>query len=179
MVDLFIAFLTFVEVIVALLLIGVILIQQSKAGGGLGAMSGAVTETFLGAGAGNVLQRATVVLASLFLSITLLLAIITGHRRPGRSVVETLPGQVEDAKPAEDGLEATPSDKVSASDAEATKADPAADSTSESSSPSPQPPAAPPGDSKQQTQSKAVVAPPATETKKADANTAPDTPKPE
>jgi len=114
-VDVIIGLLTFFEVVVALLLIGIILIQQSKAGGGLGAMSGAVTETFLGAGAGNVLQRATVVLASLFLSITLLLAIITGHRRPGRSVVESQSVPIEEATPATDSLETgvTPEGAVS------------------------------------------------------------------
>ena len=83
--------LTIIEVLVALLLIGIILIQQSKAGGGLGAVGGGMTEMVLGASAGNVLTKITVILASIFLGLTLLLNIITGHRGPGKSVIEDLP----------------------------------------------------------------------------------------
>ena len=90
MIDFTINLLTALEVVVALLLIGIILIQQSKSGGGLGAVGGAMTETFLGASAGNVLTKATVILAACFLGITLFLAILTGHREPGRSVVESV-----------------------------------------------------------------------------------------
>jgi preprotein translocase subunit SecG len=91
MLDIITIVLTVIEVLVALLLIGIVLIQQSKSGGGLGAVSGGVSETVFGPTAGNVLAKATVVLASCFLGITLILAIITGHRRPGRSVIESLP----------------------------------------------------------------------------------------
>ena len=49
MLSLVINLLTFVEVLAAFLLIGIILIQQSKAGGGLGAMAGGATETVFGA----------------------------------------------------------------------------------------------------------------------------------
>ncbi len=106
MLDFIVGLLTFFEVVVALLLIVIILIQQSKAGGGLGAMSGAVTETFLGAGAGNVLTKLTVILATIFLCTTLLLAVITGQRRPGRSVLDDLPElepATEQTQPAADG----------------------------------------------------------------------------
>ena len=78
---------------IALLLIGIILIQQSKSGGGLGAVGGGVTETVFGAGAGNVLTKATVILAASFLCMTLLLAIITGHQDAAKSVIETLPDE--------------------------------------------------------------------------------------
>ncbi len=88
MLDIIIGVLVFIEVLVALLLIGIILMQQSKSGGGLGGMGGGVTETVFGAGAGNVLTRATVILASVFLGITLVLAIITGHRKQGSSIIE-------------------------------------------------------------------------------------------
>lgn len=88
------ALLTILVVITALLLIGIILIQQSKSGGGLGAMGGGMTETVFGASAGNVLTKATVILAAVFLGLTLVLAIITGHRRPVRSVVEGMPAEI-------------------------------------------------------------------------------------
>lgn len=90
MLDVFVAILKGVEVIVALLLITVILLQQSKGGGGLGAVGGEVTESVFGASTGNVMTRITVALASVFLGITLLLAIISGHRQQGTSVAETL-----------------------------------------------------------------------------------------
>lgn len=100
MVDIIIAVLTVFEALIALLLIGIILIQQSKAGGGLGAMGGGMTETVFGASAGNVLTKATVVLASIFLGITLLLTVITGHRRPTRSVVDTVAAETVAPAPA-------------------------------------------------------------------------------
>ena len=110
----FVTILTIIQVMIALLLTGIILIQQSKSGGGLGAVGGGVTETVFGAGAGNVLTKATVILAAFFLCMTLLLAIITGHQNEATSVIETLPDEsvaVEtvkntDAK-SEDKAEAT------------------------------------------------------------------------
>ncbi len=112
-----IAFLTVIEVIAALLLIGIILIQQSKSGGGLGAMGGGITETVFGASAGNVLTKGTVILTAVFLTTTLLLAILTGHRRPGASVVETQLTQPQSAettplKPGPDSKNATGIDKA-------------------------------------------------------------------
>ena len=92
MLDAIVTLLIIVEVLAALLLIAIILIQQTKAGGGLGAVAGGMTETMLGPSAGNVLTKATVILAAVFLGVTLLLAIITGQRRAHRSVIETLPG---------------------------------------------------------------------------------------
>ncbi len=97
--ELFITFLKIVEVVIALLLIGIILIQQSKAGGGLSALGGAMTEQFLGATAGNVLTKATVILASVFLLLTLVLAILSGYQRPAGSIIESLetePGVTEE-----------------------------------------------------------------------------------
>jgi preprotein translocase subunit SecG len=116
--------LTFLEVLTALLLIGIILIQQSKAGGGLGAVGGGVTETVFGATAGNVLTRGTVILASIFLGITLLLAVITGHSSGGRSVVDDMapeePAAEMPATQAEDAAAAVApaeAEKAAAADA--------------------------------------------------------------
>jgi len=119
--DVIISILTVAEVLVALLLIGIVLIQQSKSGGGLGAMGGAVTESFFGPASGNIMTKITVYLASFFLGLTLVLAIITGHRKPGRSVVEAY--EPEEKPVAEEVV--TPDVKVesSAAEAEATEAD--------------------------------------------------------
>ncbi len=90
MVDFVIVVLTIVEVILALMLIGLILIQPSKAGGGLGAIGGDMTQSVFGAGAATVLSKATTYIAAGFLGVTLLLAIITGHRQVGGSVAEQI-----------------------------------------------------------------------------------------
>ncbi|MHB9138987.1 MAG: preprotein translocase subunit SecG [Victivallaceae bacterium] len=74
-------------VIVALLLIGVILIQPSKSGG-FGGSFGGVGESVFGAHAVGHLSRLTVVLISLFFVLTLLLAVITSHRAKEKSVAE-------------------------------------------------------------------------------------------
>jgi len=81
-------------------LIGIILIQQSKSGGGLTAMGGGMTESVFGASAGNVLTKGTVTLAAVFLAATLALAIITGHRGPRRSVADGLALEAPAAKAA-------------------------------------------------------------------------------
>ena len=62
------------EFLVTLVLIGIILLQQSKSGGGLGFMSGGTTEVFLGTNAGNILTKATWTLMTIFLVLSLVLA---------------------------------------------------------------------------------------------------------
>jgi preprotein translocase subunit SecG len=76
-----------VVVIIALLLIGIILIQPSKSGG-FGGSFGGVGESVFGAYAGSHLTKITVVLISLFLFFTLLLATITGRKPAEKSVAE-------------------------------------------------------------------------------------------
>ncbi|MFO7821327.1 MAG: preprotein translocase subunit SecG [Lentisphaeria bacterium] len=79
-----------VDVICAVLLIGIILIQQSKSGGGLGAISGGKTDSVFGAAAGNVITKTTVALAAIFLVTTLLLAFISKYEQAPTSVSEQL-----------------------------------------------------------------------------------------
>ncbi len=97
-----IGILTTVEVIVALLLVGIILLQPSKAGGGLGGMGGGVTEQVFGATAGNVLTKVTVWLASIFMGITLSLVVLGAHRQgtASKSIVETGNGKPAATAPA-------------------------------------------------------------------------------
>jgi preprotein translocase subunit SecG len=123
MVDLLIIFLTIVEIILAILIVGIILIQPSKAGGGLGALGGGMTESVLGANAGNVLTKTTSIMAGVFLGITLLLAIISGHRQQGGSVADSPAAVVETtiAKPVEKTTaeQAPKADGIKATDKEA------------------------------------------------------------
>jgi preprotein translocase subunit SecG len=128
MIGVTIAVLTVVEVIVAFLLIGVILIQETKSQGGIGLAGGAMTETVLGASAGNVLTKVTVALASLFLGITLVLAILTGHRQPGRSVIEGVAAPAAIAPTASANDEATTTTALPAADQAAEAVTPPAES---------------------------------------------------
>lgn len=67
-----------IVVLVALMLIGLILIQQSK-GGGFGSAFGGAGESVFGAHAASHLTKFTVILTTIFFLFTLALAIITGH----------------------------------------------------------------------------------------------------
>jgi preprotein translocase subunit SecG len=87
--------LTVLQLVSAFLLIGIILIQQSKAGGGLGAMGGGTTETVFGATAGNVLTKGTVILASIFLGCALLVQVINAKTRPTESVSTKLQSEAK------------------------------------------------------------------------------------
>ena len=106
-----IVLLTIISILSAIFVIGIILIQQNKAGGGLGAVSGGWTESTFGASADNVLTKATTWASAIFLISTLLLAAVTGRWGVGRkSIIESadIPAKpateavkVEEAKPAE------------------------------------------------------------------------------
>ena len=91
------------EVIVAILLVLVILMQKSK--GGIGAIGGGASEAILGAGAGNVLTKATVILGITFLVNTLLIAIIYSNQAKTSMIGEGVP--VAPTIPAPGGLPGT------------------------------------------------------------------------
>jgi preprotein translocase subunit SecG len=92
MLDFFVYLLTGVEVVLALLLIVLVLLQRSKSGGGLGGLTGGGSgaEEVLGANAGNILTKATTILATIFLVNTLALTVLEGKktRRTGKSTAE-------------------------------------------------------------------------------------------
>ena len=80
-----------VSITSSILLIGIIMIQQNKSGGGLGAVSGGVTEQMFGTSAGNILTKTTTWLAVIFLISTLLLGTVIGRlEKMNTSVAETL-----------------------------------------------------------------------------------------
>ena len=66
-------------VLIALLLICLVLIQPSK-GGGFGSAFGGIGESVFGAQAMSQLAKVTVVMLTLFFVLTLILAVMTGHR---------------------------------------------------------------------------------------------------
>jgi len=78
-----------VQVLSALALIGIILIQQGK-GASMGAAFGAgASATVFGArGSGSVLTRLTTILAVIFFSVSFYMSYLSAHRVEARSVVE-------------------------------------------------------------------------------------------
>lgn len=85
-----IGFLYVLEVIVCVLMSGVILLQKPKEGGLGVSFGGGMGEAFFGANMGNVLTKATVVLATIFLANTLTLSVLTSKRGP--SIMEGVRG---------------------------------------------------------------------------------------
>lgn len=71
-----------IEVLCSLLLVGVILLQRTKAQGAGMAFGAGVGESMFGSQVGNVLTRTTVILGIIFLVNTaVLVKILPGHRR--------------------------------------------------------------------------------------------------
>jgi len=80
MMTLLIGFLTVIMVLNSIFLILLVLIQLPKKEAGVGvAFGGGATETLFGAGSGTVLTKATKYSAALFMSLSLLLAIMNSH----------------------------------------------------------------------------------------------------
>ena len=87
-----IVLLQIVLVIVSLLLVGVILLQRTK-GAGAGVTFGGMGESLFGAEVGNVLTRATIILGSIFLVLTLALSVLISRNSTSSSgsIMENLP----------------------------------------------------------------------------------------
>lgn len=107
------ALLVAVEIVVAVLLVAVILLQKPRGGGAGVAFGGGFGEAIFGPRMGNVLTRATLVLATIFLLNTLLLANLYSGRGQ-RSLMRRYQGgtrkaritPVDAAEPAEAGAQA-------------------------------------------------------------------------
>ncbi len=80
-------FLLVVQAIVAVMLVGVILMQQSE-GGGLG-MGGSPSGLMSARGAADFLTRATTVLAALFIGLSILHAVLATRTGSGVSTIDT------------------------------------------------------------------------------------------
>lgn len=107
-----------IQVILALGIIGLVLIQRSESDG-FGMGSGSGLGVISGRAKANLLTRATAILAALFMANSLLLAIITANQASS-SLVDRLPDApavVEKATAPEEGKgagEATPAEEGSA-----------------------------------------------------------------
>ena len=97
--SIFIGLLYVIEVVVCLMLALVVMLQKPKEGGLGGAIGGGMLEASLGADAGNVLIKSTIVLGTIFLLNTLVLARLTStiHSRSLMAQEAEAPAQVEQA----------------------------------------------------------------------------------
>lgn len=96
-----------VEVIVALLLGLVVMLQKPKDGGLSAAVGGGMGESVFGGNVGNVLTKTTVVLGIIFLLNTIVLSRLTAYR--GSSVMEGVrSAPVQQAEPAVPSAPAAP-----------------------------------------------------------------------
>ena len=77
-----------IEFIVSVLLIGVVLLQQSE--GGVLGVGGGPSGFMTARGAGNLMTRVTWILAALFFSLALVLTVLAGRERGASSVVDRL-----------------------------------------------------------------------------------------
>lgn len=80
-------FLLVVQAIVAVMLVGVILMQQSE-GGGLG-MGGSPSGLMSARGAADFLTRATTILAAIFIGLSILHAVLATRTGSGVSTIDT------------------------------------------------------------------------------------------
>lgn len=76
-----------IHLMLVLALIGVVLLQRSE-GGGLGIGGGGGGSFMSSRGAGNVLTRATAILAALFFATSLILSILAGFNRAPTSILQ-------------------------------------------------------------------------------------------
>ena len=99
-------FLVVIYVLVCVSLIVIVMIQSSKGGGLAGALGGGASQTIFGSRTGDVLTKGTTVLAILFMTLSLLLAILSGRQdKPlggaiARSSNQTAPAAVGEEAPA-------------------------------------------------------------------------------
>lgn len=84
-----ITFLLVVHTLIALALVGVILLQRSE-GGGLGIGGGTGGGLMTARGAANLLTRSTTVLAALFISTSILLAVLAAGTNKAKPIDTSL-----------------------------------------------------------------------------------------
>src|SRR5438270_12626087 len=90
-----------IHLFVTLALIGVVLIQRSE-GGGLGIGSSQGMGAFMsGRGTANLLTRATAVLATVFMGLSLALALLNRGTSVGTSILDTPPPAAAPAQPSQ------------------------------------------------------------------------------
>ncbi|MGN0867417.1 MAG: preprotein translocase subunit SecG [Oligosphaeraceae bacterium] len=100
--------LTIISVLTAILLTLLVLIQNPKGNGGIGAIGGGVSEAMFGASAPSALVKGTVILAIIFLLSTLFNVAIQGKISRQKSVGESIVVESQPVAPAAAPVEAAP-----------------------------------------------------------------------
>jgi preprotein translocase subunit SecG len=91
-------------------MVGVILIQRSE-GGALGGLGGGTMGGMMTArGTANLLTRTTAILAACFIVTSLALAILAGHSKRGRSILDQPPATPAEAPAAAPETPAAPAE---------------------------------------------------------------------
>lgn len=126
-------FIIVIHLLIVLALIGVVLLQRSEGGLGLGGGgSGGVSGFLTGRGQANALTRATAILATLFFLTSLTLGIMTHHGTTRRSIFEQnapVPGVPADQQPPGSGGSGGVLDQLQRMQQPATPISPAAPSS--------------------------------------------------
>src|SRR5689334_6681292 len=76
-----------IHVLIALVLIGVIMLQKSE-GGALGMGGGGMSGFMTGRSTANLLTRTTAILAALFFGTSILLVVLSNSARAPRSIID-------------------------------------------------------------------------------------------
>jgi len=116
----FLPVLLVVHVLVTIALIGIVLIQKSEGGalgiGGGGGGGGGMGGFMTGRETANLLTRTTAILATLFMGLSLTIAIVTGSDKEPGSILDSQPNTVQTAPattaPAEPVMPAAPTAPV-------------------------------------------------------------------
>jgi|GEM_PF-1154161 len=102
--NILIGILIVLEILISILLTLIILVQPSKGGGGLGgALGGGMSEQLFGARTGNVMTKATILFASVFLLNTVALAYLYSRQNTLSYEPPPSPGIEQSAPSAEGG----------------------------------------------------------------------------
>ncbi|MCJ2186219.1 preprotein translocase subunit SecG [Novosphingobium beihaiensis] len=93
-------FLTVVQALIAAALVAVVLMQQSE-GGGLGVGGGSPSGLMSARGAADFMTRATAILATLFVALSIVLAAMAVDQTTGRDIDTSLQRDTAPAQPAD------------------------------------------------------------------------------
>jgi len=88
-------FLIIILLVITLAMIGLILLQRSEGGGLVSSSDGGMGPMMGRRGTSDILSRTTAILATLFMGMCLLLAILSGHSTKNKSILATIAAEEE------------------------------------------------------------------------------------
>ena len=101
-----------IDLILALFLGGMVMLQRSE-GGALGGLGGGTGSSFMtGRSVGNALSKATAITAALFFACTLALGVVAKRDVKSVNILQNLPTQAEQSPVESAPVESTPAEQV-------------------------------------------------------------------